>query len=414
MSDHIPQDIMSDIILRLDFKDLVRCRRVSKQWRSVIDDPLFIRSQLEFALSTNSNSALFIQGYLSFSSPFTVYLWKHKSCANSDNVILRNFFSDSPARAQSVFMVGSCHGLVCFYLPKRRPEYLIANPSTGERHTLSYDLTKEGDSSLKAYGFGYDELSDDYKVVRILKTMSDHSYIAAIYGVRSEGFFKTIPLPDAPGLNYPIMSIGVFFHSSLHWCIEEKSGNNDGAYLEHAIDAIDLVSNSSRRFHLLETVFGGCLAVSSDLNVGVVNRRLCLSGFLRGWKEIGVWVMEEYGNSESWNRIYCIQNVVQSSSYLDRLFIGSEGDKILLSVDKHNFFWACSMAIGEFVSVYSQYDIEVAKMKRDKERTLTKGVAENISEMIEDLPSPSQAALASGLAFSMGVMVPLNDGRFFH
>ena len=29
---------------------------------------------------------------------------------------------------------------------------------------------------------------------------------------------------------------------------------------------------------------------------------------------------------------------------------------------------ACSMAIGEFVSVYSQLDIEVAQMKREKER----------------------------------------------
>ena len=29
---------------------------------------------------------------------------------------------------------------------------------------------------------------------------------------------------------------------------------------------------------------------------------------------------------------------------------------------------ACSMAIGEFVSVYSQLDIEVAQRKREKER----------------------------------------------
>ncbi|CAN0897040.1 Vacuolar iron transporter homolog 4 [Linum grandiflorum] len=73
---------------------------------------------------------------------------------------------------------------------------------------------------------------------------------------------------------------------------------------------------------------------------------------------------------------------------------------------------ACSMALGEFVSVYSHYDIEVAKMKRDKERTLAEGAEENIGEMMEDLPSPSQAALASGLAFSMGAMVPLMAASF--
>ncbi|CAN1175805.1 Vacuolar iron transporter homolog 4 [Linum perenne] len=50
---------------------------------------------------------------------------------------------------------------------------------------------------------------------------------------------------------------------------------------------------------------------------------------------------------------------------------------------------ACSMAIGEFVSVYSQYDIEVAQMKRDTER-----------------------GAASGLAFSVGAMVPLLAASF--
>ncbi|CAN1130207.1 Vacuolar iron transporter homolog 4 [Linum perenne] len=60
---------------------------------------------------------------------------------------------------------------------------------------------------------------------------------------------------------------------------------------------------------------------------------------------------------------------------------------------------ACSMAIGEFVSVYSQYDIEVAQMKRDKEEK-------------ESLPNPMQAAAASGLAFSVGAMVPLLSASF--
>ncbi|KFK42096.1 hypothetical protein AALP_AA2G210100 [Arabis alpina] len=57
---------------------------------------------------------------------------------------------------------------------------------------------------------------------------------------------------------------------------------------------------------------------------------------------------------------------------------------------------ACSMAIGEFVSVYSQYDIEVAQMER-----------ENVEIEKEKLPSPLQASCASALAFSAGAIVPL-------
>ncbi|WZZ58309.1 hypothetical protein YC2023_058416 [Brassica napus] len=63
---------------------------------------------------------------------------------------------------------------------------------------------------------------------------------------------------------------------------------------------------------------------------------------------------------------------------------------------------ACSMAIGEFVSVYSQYDIEVAQMKRDNGGVIDK----------EKLPSPIKAATASSLAFSIGAIVPLLAAAF--
>lgn len=64
------------------------------------------------------------------------------------------------------------------------------------------------------------------------------------------------------------------------------------------------------------------------------------------------------------------------------------------------------MAIGEFVSVYSQLDIEVAQLKRDFNRRDIE-VAET-----DGLPNPWQAAAASALAFSLGAMVPLLAASF--
>ncbi|PWA47511.1 hypothetical protein CTI12_AA494760 [Artemisia annua] len=61
---------------------------------------------------------------------------------------------------------------------------------------------------------------------------------------------------------------------------------------------------------------------------------------------------------------------------------------------------ACSMAIGEFVSVYSQRDVEVAQMKRDKK----------IEK--EALPNPIQAAAASAIAFMLGAILPLLAAAF--
>ncbi|CAJ1953086.1 unnamed protein product [Sphenostylis stenocarpa] len=74
---------------------------------------------------------------------------------------------------------------------------------------------------------------------------------------------------------------------------------------------------------------------------------------------------------------------------------------------------ACSMAIGEFVSVYSQLDIEVAQMKREKERMQgSDREVEDTGEQKESLPNPLQAAAASALAFAVGAMVPLLAASF--
>ncbi|GKV28004.1 hypothetical protein SLEP1_g37106 [Rubroshorea leprosula] len=68
---------------------------------------------------------------------------------------------------------------------------------------------------------------------------------------------------------------------------------------------------------------------------------------------------------------------------------------------------ACSMAIGEFVSVYTQRDIETAQMEREKRMP---GSGEEKEK--ERLPNPVQAAAASALAFAIGAVVPLLAAAF--
>ncbi|XP_020572057.1 vacuolar iron transporter homolog 4-like [Phalaenopsis equestris] len=73
---------------------------------------------------------------------------------------------------------------------------------------------------------------------------------------------------------------------------------------------------------------------------------------------------------------------------------------------------ACSMAIGEFVSVYSQLDIEVAQLKREQKINQKEGSKVQDGTTQEGLPNPAQAAIASALAFSMGAAVPLLAAGF--
>ncbi|KAL6515276.1 hypothetical protein OROHE_018908 [Orobanche hederae] len=75
---------------------------------------------------------------------------------------------------------------------------------------------------------------------------------------------------------------------------------------------------------------------------------------------------------------------------------------------------ACSMAIGEFVSVYSQYDIEMAQLKREQKAVRTIGACHDrqLEEMKGKLPKPLEAAAASACAFAVGAAVPLLAAAF--
>ncbi|KAM0939854.1 putative Ccc1 family protein [Dioscorea sansibarensis] len=70
-----------------------------------------------------------------------------------------------------------------------------------------------------------------------------------------------------------------------------------------------------------------------------------------------------------------------------------------------------SMAIGEFVSVYSQLDIEVANSKRVKGMMREEEMERREQEDVV-LPNPVQAAVASALSFAIGAMVPLVGAGF--
>ncbi|EMS60227.1 hypothetical protein TRIUR3_11560 [Triticum urartu] len=64
---------------------------------------------------------------------------------------------------------------------------------------------------------------------------------------------------------------------------------------------------------------------------------------------------------------------------------------------------AVLMAIGEYVSVCSQRDVEIAQLDLDGKRG---------GDEEKALPSPAQAAAASALAFSVGALVPLLAAGF--
>ncbi|XP_057844174.2 vacuolar iron transporter homolog 3-like [Cryptomeria japonica] len=76
---------------------------------------------------------------------------------------------------------------------------------------------------------------------------------------------------------------------------------------------------------------------------------------------------------------------------------------------------ACSMAIGEFVSVQTQRDVEISilrKRKINKDGTEAQKPESSPFSERDALPNPLLAACSSALAFSVGAFLPLISAAF--
>ena len=58
LSERVPYDVVIDILSRLPVKSLIRFRRVSKSWYSVITDPFFINKHFNLNLNLNKAKSL--------------------------------------------------------------------------------------------------------------------------------------------------------------------------------------------------------------------------------------------------------------------------------------------------------------------------------------------------------------------
>lgn len=120
-------------------------------------------------------------------------------------------------------------------------------------------------------------------------------------------------------------------------------------------------------------------------------------------------VVHDYSNRAQWLRAAVLganDGLLSTSSLMMGIgAVRQDAKTMILTGIAGMVAGACSMAIGEFVSVYSQYDIEVAQIKREKKAGVEEGVKRK-------LPSPLKAAGASALAFAVGAVVPLLAAAF--
>ncbi|GMN53736.1 hypothetical protein TIFTF001_022868 [Ficus carica] len=297
---YLPEDIVKEILLRLDVKSLRRFECVCKSWKTLIRRPSFVNNHFK---RQPSSVILF-----HFSPAFDHNLKEFKfdcevSCYSDcfDKLIQRREILPS----EFLRLEGCDNGVVCFGDFFNHDNICLWNPATNEFKTLPPPPPPPCHSEHPTclLGFGFDSLTDDYKVVRVFST---DSYLftsdseLSVYNL-GRNSWKRMEMSRVLSSSLPEFSSHVWANpdhrcsvvvkESINWNMSFQIDNEK----KKSILAFDLNSEVIKTINLPQ------LVEYKDLFLDKLSERLSLVvTHDRNAPIFDVWVMKEYGVSDSW------------------------------------------------------------------------------------------------------------------
>ncbi|OIT20251.1 f-boxkelch-repeat protein, partial [Nicotiana attenuata] len=298
----LPNELITDILERLHVKSLLRFKCVSKDWLSIISSPQFVNTHLTLSANDYFWHRLLLKLNHNFKHCFVSSIF--------DEAVIETFDLDFPIKNPdtSFDIMGSVNGLICLLIGLNR--LVLWNPSTRKFKQLPDLMPKHTDDYNFNYGFEYDEVHDDYKVVGIFCT-STHGYVC-VYSLKTNSWRRLGDMRG--GLLYN--GSAKLVHGKFHWATMHAGGWGVGSIdlVEERADgwgitSIDLVDEKCRK------VLG---VLGSELTI------LCNYDRTRD----DMWVMKEYGVKESWIKLYTFRypNVLKDYMISPPLCMSNEGE----------------------------------------------------------------------------------------
>uniref|UniRef100_A0A2P2JWR4 F-box domain-containing protein n=1 Tax=Rhizophora mucronata TaxID=61149 RepID=A0A2P2JWR4_RHIMU len=310
MLNYLPEEVVIEILSRAPVKSLLCCRCVCKSWNCIIASPKFISAHLKQSTILSGDDSFLALRYL---SSVGKGLWLYRNNEQFDlHLQLELPFK---CRTWKLAFVGSCNGVICLLLDhKHYIGYpILWNPSIRRYHrpprpTIPCPMSNNFYGCV--LGFGLDSGNNDCKVVRIVNvrrrmiTDKAHRYPIEVelYSLNA-GSWRKIDANLDPfamvcgGLSQALLN-GV-----VHWVVCRIVDGQE----ENSILTFDLKSESFGDIFLPKSL----AADSEDLTLSVFEKALNLFDIDDDCCD--VWVMKQYGQTESWAKKFTIdlQGIIQ-------------------------------------------------------------------------------------------------------
>ncbi|KAK7338951.1 hypothetical protein VNO77_19585 [Canavalia gladiata] len=301
---NIPNDLLVEILSHLPVKSLLRFQCTSKSWKSLISHPKFIKLHLQKS-PKNVNIVLLCDFVKSGFDPLAISC-KIRSLIKCPTLEFAEY--DCCYRLKPDYWVVDCfNGLFCLRKTRnvRRGfnEHWVRfwNPAMKKKSAKSPCLRVKRINCRPEscrFGFGYDDLTDSYKVV------------AAVFG-RKKTEVKLYCMGDTCWrtiLSFPVFPFlnqidGMFMKGTINWLALNKPGSDycwksDVTANQLVIFSLDLGNETYQHISLPEGFvevprFEPQLRVSKDT--------LCL--FHDQGSHFVMWQMKEFGVESSWTKL---------------------------------------------------------------------------------------------------------------
>uniref|UniRef100_A0A2N9H1Z7 F-box domain-containing protein n=1 Tax=Fagus sylvatica TaxID=28930 RepID=A0A2N9H1Z7_FAGSY len=322
-SEHVPDDVVYDILTRMPVKSLIRFRCVSKFCNSIITGPDFVTTHFNLSNNNINNH----NGYLLYTpkgdKELCTVVWNKNRTFNHISRFEIPFSDD-------YYIDSFCKGLVCLanYDDNLSHELYLWNPSIRKFKKLRATRF-DGRSQNVVLGLAYRCQYNDFKILRIVchrryKRQRVTKTEAEVYTLSTDSWREVEVSVESLrgndiGCNFYLdhTSPCVFFNGVLH-SIAKNIGNDDKFIL-----SFDLNDERFREIMLPRDYLDGisgrfeCLAAFKESLAFIVfgEGLVDLTGICH------IWVMREYGVVESWTK-KCIPMGLFYTSFYDCIDTG--------------------------------------------------------------------------------------------
>ena len=301
----LPQELIAEILSLLPINPLVRFQCVSKLWFALINDSYFIKLHL----NRSKERILILE-----TNPPDDY--SMVDISNEDQFGTAVNIKHPLYNLQNTELVDSCNGLVCIRnIDNEVEEMVIWNPLIRKYKKLPSKPVEKFHCTFHL-AFGYDQVNDDYKVLRFVKHLGGlrderRIYSLEVYSLREHCWRmaeEEWPIEEP----YTLLTPASFSNGAFHWVVtygethlKKDHVTFDLSTEKFRVQAFLVNSSFKARFNLVD--LGGWLcAFFPDL--------------------CEVWVMKEYGESSSWTLLYAVE---QAFSNYKPLVFSHDGEEVL-------------------------------------------------------------------------------------